>query len=109
LVRGRFLAITESKGKEENSIEVLGKECGLAIVGGLIRDAQENGGMFTINLATPDNGVEFERKLPQNLGATYEDGLIIIEGLLGNLEDWILRTGFWDDSGSWRDGALWID
>lgn len=82
LVRGRFLAITENKGKDENSLEVLGKECGLAIVGGLIRDAHENGGMFLINLATPDNGVEMERKLPQNLGVTYEEGLAIIAGMI---------------------------
>jgi hypothetical protein len=82
ITKGRFLAITESLGQEENCIEVLGKECGLAIVGGVIRNAHENCGMFVINLSTPDNGVEFERKLPQNLGATYEEGLIIIDDLL---------------------------
>lgn len=109
LVKGRFLAITESKGHEDNCIEVLGRDCGIAIVGGVIRDAYENGGMFTINLSTPDNGVEFERKLPQTLSATYEEGLVIIEGLLNNFDDWILETGFWDDLGFWRDGSLWID
>ena len=24
-------------------------------------------------------------------------------------DDWILRTGFWDDSGSWHDEDFWID
>jgi hypothetical protein len=23
--------------------------------------------------------------------------------------DWILATGFWDDSGVWEDTAVWID
>lgn len=23
--------------------------------------------------------------------------------------DWILATGFWDDSGVWDDSAVWID
>lgn len=82
LVKGRFLAIVENNGKDENSIEVLGRECGVAIVDGQIRNAHETNGFFTINLSTPSNGVEFERKLPQNLGATYQDGLDIIEELL---------------------------
>jgi hypothetical protein len=24
-------------------------------------------------------------------------------------DDWILRTGFWDDAGTWIDGDNWID
>lgn len=82
LARGRFVAIVEINGKDENSIEVLGKEVGVAIVGGVIRDAQENGGFFIFNFSTPDNGVEFEKKLPQNLGTSYENGLEIIEDVL---------------------------
>lgn len=23
--------------------------------------------------------------------------------------DWILRTGLWDDAGTWHDDELWID
>lgn len=82
IAKGRFLAIVENRGKDENSIEVLGKNVGLRIVGGVLRDAYEDGGMFIINLSTPDNGVEFEKKLPQNLGDTYEEALTIIELLL---------------------------
>lgn len=81
LVKGRFLAIVENKGKEVDSIEVLGRECGLQIVAGQIRNAYESGGMFTIGLATPDNGVEFEKKLPQTLGISYQNGLDIIDSL----------------------------
>jgi len=83
LVRGRFLVIIENKGKTQDSIEVLGKECGLEIVGQQIRNAHEAGGFFTISLSTPDNGVEFERKLPQTLGTTYGNGLDLIDELLG--------------------------
>lgn len=82
MVKGRFIAIVENKGKDENSIELLGREVGLQIIDGTIRDAHESGGFFIINLSTPDNGVEFERKLPQNVGNTYDDGLAIIEDIL---------------------------
>ncbi len=27
----------------------------------------------------------------------------------GLCEDWILRTGLWDDSGVWGDSCIWID
>lgn len=90
VARGRFVAIVESKGQGDDSIEVLGKECGLEIQGGVIRDAHESGGVFTINLSTPENGVEFERKLPQTLGESYNDGLSIIENILGS----VLSDGF---------------
>lgn len=82
LARGRFVAIVESKGKDADSIEVLGRECGLQIVDGQIRNAHENSGVFILNLATPYNGVEYERKLPQTLGTSYQNGLSIIDDLL---------------------------
>jgi hypothetical protein len=82
LVKGRFIGIIENRGKDENSIEVVGKNVGLSVVGGVIRDAHSNGGFYVINLATPDNGKEFEKKLPQNLGYSYGEGLTIIDGLL---------------------------
>lgn len=84
LARGRFLVIVENKGQTQDSIEVLGVQCGLEIVGSQIRNAHEAGGFFTISLSTPDNGVEFERKLPQTLGTSYANGLSLIEGLLGS-------------------------
>jgi len=95
LARGRFLAIIENKGKTEDSIEVLGKECGLEIVGQQIRNAHEAGGFFTISLSTPDNGVEFERKLPQTLGINYLHGISIIDDLLG---EGVVDTGIFDES-----------
>lgn len=67
IVRGRFLAIVENKGKDENSFEVVGKDVGVEIVAGPIRNAHENGGFFVIALSTPDDQGELETKLPQNL------------------------------------------
>lgn len=82
IAKGRFVAIVENKGKDDDSIEVLGRECGLEIVDGQIRNAHENGGVYVLNLSTPDNGVEFETRLPQTLGDSYTDGLDIITDLL---------------------------
>lgn len=82
MARGRFVAIVENNGKDADSIEVLGKECGLQIVDGQIRNAHENGGVFTLNLATPGNGIEYERKLPQTLGTSYNNGIDIIDDIV---------------------------
>lgn len=82
ITRGRFMAIIENKGKQADSVELLGKNVGLQIVGGLIRDAYSNGGMFVIELSTPQNNDEFEKKLPQTVGTSYENGLAIIESVL---------------------------
>ena len=86
IAKGRFVAIVENRGKDDDSIEVLGRDCGLEIVAGQIRNAHENGGLFVLNLTTPDNGVEYERRLPQTLGTSYTDGLEIIEDLLEEAE-----------------------
>lgn len=109
LAKGRFIAIAENNGKDENSIEVVGRNVGLRSAPGVVRDAHENGGMFLLTLRTPNNGHEFEKKLPQTLGYSYGEALVIIDGLLNPVDDWILRTGFWDDTGFWRDHKTWID
>lgn len=98
MARGRFVAIVEQRGKGADSIEVLGRECGLQIVEGQIRNAHGNGGAFILNLATPDNGVEFERKLPQTLGASYENGLSIIDDLLTDEPEEPTVDGIFDDT-----------
>lgn len=78
LAKGRFMAIVTNNNE---SIELLGKNCGLKIEQGKIRDVHENGGVYVINLSTP-GGVEYERKLPQTVGTSFENGLEIIDGLL---------------------------
>lgn len=81
LSRGRFIAIIETLGKSDNSIELLGKDVGLTIVGGGIRDSDNN--LFMINLSTP-GGADLEKKLPQSVGVDYETGLEIINDLLNS-------------------------
>lgn len=85
IARGRFVAIVENKGKSVDSIEVIGKEVGLEIVAGVIRNAHENGGFFVISLSTPDDQGELEGKLPQTLlvaGSSYAANLAYLEALL---------------------------
>ena len=86
MAKGRFMAIVELKGKEDYSIELLGIDVGLKMPSGQIKNVHENSGLYTISLATPDNGIEFERKLPQVVGTSYENGLEIIEGLFEEVE-----------------------
>lgn len=83
IVRGRFVAIVENKGKDANSFEVVGKAVGLEIVAGPIRNAHENGGFFVISLSTPDDQGELEGQLPQTLIVTdYAGTLDYLESLL---------------------------
>ncbi len=82
IAKGRFMAIVESKGETNDSIELLGRECGLQIEAGVIRSAHDTQGVFVINLSTPDNGVEWEYKLPQTFGGSYQDGLDLIDDLI---------------------------
>jgi hypothetical protein len=82
LSRGRFIAIVENKGQDAQSFEIVGKNVGLEIVPGSIRNAHENGGFFVLSLATPEEDGEYETKLPQTFGTDYEETLEIIIGLI---------------------------
>ena len=89
LSRGRFVALVEKKGKENDSFEMLGRQCGLEMATGQIRTSDQ--AVFTINLSTPDNQVEFEPRLPQTVGETYSEGVDIIDVVLGEV---IAEGGF---------------
>jgi len=80
LARGRFYDIVELKGQEDDSVILLGKSVGLEIVAGPIRNAHENGGMFTITLKTPEG--EYESKLPQTVGTSYSNAQTIIDNVV---------------------------
>lgn len=82
LARGRFVVIMENKGKDDDSVIVLGAGVGVAAVPQVIRDAYANGGFYTVSFSTPDDEGELEPKLPQSLGTNYEDAISIIAGLL---------------------------
>ncbi len=82
LARGRFIVAAENKGKDADSIEIVGAGVGLQMIAGVIRDAHANGGFFVLNFSTPDEEGELEPKLPQTLGTDYEDALAILAATL---------------------------
>jgi hypothetical protein len=79
LCKGRSVWITESKGKDDDAVEVHGLDVGVEIVPGSIRNLHENGGFFILSFATPDG--EYESKLPRSLGTDYDDAQDIIDTL----------------------------
>jgi hypothetical protein len=68
LAKGRFIAIVENKGKNDDSFEVYGLGSGMEFVAGVARDSYANGGGYLIQLATPDE--EFEPLLPKTIFTT---------------------------------------
>jgi len=72
----------ENKGKDADAVEVVGKDVGVEIVVGPIRNAHENGGFFILNFATPEG--EFESKLPQTLGTSYANAVTLIADALAS-------------------------
>lgn len=82
LARGKYIIFAENKGKDADAIEVLGKDVGVEIVPGPIRNAHENGGFFVVSFSTAEG--EFESKLPQTLGQTYAAGVVLIADALAS-------------------------
>lgn len=80
LAKGRFVLVLENKGKDDDSIEVIGRGVGVEIVVGPIRNAHENGGFFVLAFSTPEG--EFESKLPQSLGTDYANALTLLDALV---------------------------
>lgn len=37
------------------------------------------------------------------------NGSFVLETLYAEADDWILTTGFWDDTGVWQDDDFWND
>ena len=82
MAKGRFIAIVENNGKNEDSFEVYGLGSGLEIVPGLARDPYANGGGYILQLATPDT--EDEPLLPQTLFSTdYATTLALVQEYAG--------------------------
>lgn len=82
LSRGKFVLFIENKGKDADAWEVIGKDVGVEIVAGPIRNAHENGGFFVLNFSTAEG--EFEGKLPQTLGTTYANALTLVADLIAS-------------------------
>ena len=82
MAKGRFVAIVENKGKNDESFEVYGLGSGMEIVPGVARDTNANGGGYIISLATPE--VESEPMLPQTLFTTdYATTLALVNEYAG--------------------------
>lgn len=82
LARGKFIVFAENRGKDADAFEVIGKDVGVEIVAGPIRNAHENGGFFVLNFSTAEG--EYESKLPQTLGTSYSNALTLIADLLAS-------------------------
>lgn len=82
VIKGRFIAAVENKGKENEAFEVYGLGSGMEIVPGVARDSYANGGGYIIQLATPEN--EFEPLLPQTIFTTdYATTLALLNEYAG--------------------------
>lgn len=85
IVRGSMIALIENNGKDANAFELLGKDIGLSVVAGEIRNATTNGGYFVVNLATPDDEGVLEPDLAKTvtLGqSTYTAILAAVDALI---------------------------
>jgi IPT/TIG domain len=79
MAKGKYLAIVENKGKNDESFEVYGIGSGMEIVPGVARDSYANGGGYLLSLATPEG--ESEPMLPQTLWTTdYATTLTLVNG-----------------------------
>ncbi len=77
---GRYVAIFQNAKEDTSAFEVLGLDVGLEMTAAL-RAPQENGGAFSITLASPEN--EFESKLPATfLSTDFAGSLTAINTLL---------------------------
>lgn len=77
---GRYVAIFQNAKDDTNAFEVLGLDVGLEMTAAL-RAPQENGGAFSITLASPEN--EFETKLPATfLSTDFAGSLAAVNTLL---------------------------
>lgn len=81
-IKGKFVFISKLKGRDDDSLIVMGAKVGLEIVPGGIYDAHANGGYYILSFASPEG--EMELGLPITLGTTYQDGLDIITDLLSS-------------------------
>jgi hypothetical protein len=79
IVLGRFIAIVEATKKDLNAYEVYGLGTGMELVPGTLHQLQENNGVYTLVLATPEGSSE--ALLAQTLYITsYAATKTLVEG-----------------------------
>lgn len=80
---GRFVAVLFNRGTDNDSIELAGKDVGLELVAGEIRNAYANDSFFVLNMATPEGDIENETAPMQSVFITDRDTTIaMLEALL---------------------------
>jgi hypothetical protein len=96
LKNGRYVAVIQNNGLDNNAFEVYGAKNGLKIKPQKIRDLQENGAAYNLLLETPDN--ELEPKLPATFFITsYAASLTALQATLfiptvTNISDLLLQV-----------------
>lgn len=83
LGNGRFVVAIFYNGTDQNSIVLMGKNCGVELQAGTIHDAFANDGFFVLNFSTPEGEIENETELPQTIFAgSYSATVSMLEALL---------------------------
>lgn len=67
---GRFVFAMKNRGSDNDAWELLGRDCGLRLVPGKIRDQYANDGLYVLNFATPDGEIENESDPMQTIFVT---------------------------------------
>jgi hypothetical protein len=73
LGNGRFVAVLFNKGEDADSIELAGKDVGLELQAGEIRNAHANDSFFVLNMATPEGELENETAPMQSVWDTDQE------------------------------------
>jgi hypothetical protein len=61
------------------------------------------------NVNTDINSLRDAQAYPKS-NSLRPDILVMVQSVWDTMyNNWILKTGFWDDSGVWIDAAVWID
>lgn len=73
-------------------------------------ELQTNQKVLNANEITQNNNISLFKRYPLCNNLNIGDLNDKIDDLINNFANvWILRTGYWDDSGLWVDTANWID
>lgn len=83
LGNGRFVGVLFNRGTDNDAIELAGKEVGLELQAGEIRNQYTNDGFFVLNMATPEGDIENESAPMQSIFITsHEATLTMLEGTI---------------------------
>lgn len=83
LKNGRFVVVMFNRGDDADSIELYGKQVGVELQPGTVRDAYANDGLFVLSFATPEGDFENEKELPQSVWITdYSTTEAMLDALL---------------------------